>query len=125
MKRLNRRNIPLKTVIFLLGIMFQTIGNAQTIDKPVEIDLQLVDQKVAPGSKSAVIVTFKIPKWIWLGAEKGAARTPPGTVVKGISNESVSFGEPQFPEPFVEGVPAKLGVSRVYKDTIKRNIIRS
>ena len=119
MTKLNYKTLALKMIVFIFGVSFQTIVNGQTIDKPVEINLELQDQKVAPGSKSAVIVTFKIPKWIWLGAEKGAARTPPGTVVKAIANESVSFGETQFPEPFVEGVPAKLGVSRVYKEMLK------
>ena len=74
---------------------------------------------IAPGAESAIIVNFKLPKGIWLGAKSKDARTPPATIIKPVANDNFIFGTPQFPEPYVEGVPAKLGITKVYKEAVQ------
>jgi len=90
-----------------------------TVKQPVVISFEPADSELAPGQESALVVTFKVPKYIWLGAQVGEARTPPGTKVEFKNNENFIFGDPQFPEPSVEGVPNHVGVTRVYKGEIK------
>jgi len=89
-----------------------------TVKTPVLIDFKAVDEIVKPGQESAFIITFKVPKYIWLGAKPELARTPPGTKIQFIKNENFIFGEPRYPEPSVEGVPVRVGVSHVYKGEI-------
>ncbi len=103
--------------IFLIFSAFQLLG--QTIENPVLITVNPASATIAPGSESAFIVDFKLPKGIWLGAEGKEARTPPATVIKPVANDKFTFGTPQFPTPFTEGVPAKLGVTKVYKEALQ------
>ena len=65
------------------------------------------------------MATFKVPKWIWLGASGKDARTPPGTSIKGIGKAGISFGDAQYPEAYEEWVPAKLGKTKVYKELLE------
>jgi len=90
-----------------------------SVDNPVVITFESVDKQVSPGQKSAFIISFKVPKYIWLGAQAKEARTPPGTRIRFKDNSNISFGEPQYPEPSVEGVPNHLGVTRVYKGELR------
>ena len=105
------------TLIFILLQIANTFG--QTSSKPVVIELKTSDQNVAPGQKSSVIATFKVPKWIWLGASAEDARTPPGTSIKPSSVSGFNFEDAIFPEPFEEWVPAKLGKTKVYKELVE------
>ena len=93
-------------------------GELPTVKNPVLIDFHAIDTSVEPGQESALQITFKVPKWIWLGAAPGEARTPPGTKIKFKKNEHFSFGKPIYPEPSVEGVPVNAGLSRIYKGEV-------
>ena len=101
------------TIIFL-GLTHMLC--AQTSSNPVVIKLQAADQAVAPGQSSSIIATFKVPKWIWLGASPEDARTPPGTSIKGVAVAGFSFEDAKYPEPYEEWVPAKLGRTKVFKE---------
>lgn len=90
-----------------------------TISRPVVIDFEAVSPEVGQGQRSAVVITFKVPKYIWLGAKPEEARTPPGTKIQFKDNPYITFEEPVYPEPSVEGVPVKVGVTRVYKGEVK------
>lgn len=95
----------------------QNSGTQQTptVKQPVVIGFEPVDTELEPGQRSALIVTFKIPKYIWLGAQAKEARTPPGTKIDFKDNSNFTFGKPRYPEPDVEGVPNHLGITKVYK----------
>lgn len=67
---------------------------------------------------SYVVVQFKVPNGIWLGAEPGDARTPPGTVITPEAIPGFQFGAPIYPEPIEEWVPSKLGKTYVFKETV-------
>jgi len=88
------------------------------IEDPVVVSLEAAEATVAPGQSSALIATFKLPKFMWLGAEPGEARTPAGTQIRMENRSAVSFGEPQYPEPSVEGVPVHVGITRVYEGEV-------
>ncbi len=103
--------------IILISFTFQLLG--QTVDKPILITVKPISTTVAPNGQSAVVIDFKIPKGIWLGAQNKAARTPPATVIYPVSNDKFTFGTPLFPEPYTEGVPAKIGVTKVYKEALR------
>ncbi len=93
--------------------------NRPPIEDPVVVSLEAAEATVAPGQSSALIATFKLPKFMWLGAEPGEARTPAGTRIRLGDHEAVSFGEPQYPEPSVEGVPVHVGTTRVYEGEVQ------
>ena len=110
----------MKRLIFTLSLLVLAyMTNAQTSSKPVVIELQSADQAVAPGQSSSIVATFKVPKWIWLGASPDDARTPPGTSITGVKMAGISFEDAQYPEPFEEWVPAKLGKTKVYKELVE------
>ena len=102
------------TIVFLTHMLY-----AQTSSKPVVISLKSTDQAVAPGQKSSIMATFKVPKWIWLGASPKDARTPPGTSIKGVNMAGIRFEDAQYPEPYEEWVPAKLGKTKVFKELVE------
>jgi|GEM_PF-1312280 len=93
--------------------------NRPPIEDPVVVTLEAAEETVAPGQSSALIATFKLPKFMWLGAEPGKARTPAGTRIRLANNETFSFGEPEYPEPSVEGVPVHVGTTRVYEGEVQ------
>lgn len=99
-------------------LLAQSIA-AQTSSKPVLIDFRSSNQSVAPGQKSSIIATFKVPKWIWLGAAPDQARTPPGTSIKPTPKSGFHFEDALYPEPYEEWVPAKLGKTKVYKELVE------
>jgi len=90
-----------------------------TVKNPVFVGITPVDKQVSPGQESSLIVTFKVPKYIWLGAKPDEARTPPGTKINFEDNANFEFGKPQYPEPSIEGVPVKVGITRVYTGEIE------
>jgi len=90
-----------------------------TVKNPVVISVESVDETVAPGQRSAAIVTFRVPKFMWLGAKPGKARTPPGTKVEFVSAKGITFEEPRYPKPSVEGVPARVGTTKVYQGEVR------
>jgi len=89
-----------------------------TVKQPVRITVQPAHERVAPGEESALKVTFRVPKFMWLGAKPGQDRTPAGTRVRMKDHPQFAFGDPLYPEPSVEGVPVHLGVTRVYKGEV-------
>jgi len=109
--------------LFLSLFLLVSVGSAQdasddkrpSVKQPVVISFEPLDKEVAPGQRSALVVKFKVPKYIWLGAQTGEARTPPGTKVQLADNKNFRFLPPRFPDPDVEGVPNHLGVTKVYK----------
>lgn len=90
-----------------------------TVAQPVQISVEPSSQEVAPGQQSALTVTFRVPKFMWLGAKPGQDRTPPGTKIKMIDNPNFQFEDPVYPDPSVEGVPVHVGVTRVYTGEVK------
>ncbi len=112
---------------FLIISLFWTVSTTAqesgdlerpTVETPVLIDFKAVDETVSPGQSSAFVITFKVPKHIWLGAEPALARTPPGTKIRFKKNDNFIFGEPRYPEPSVEGVPVRVGLTNVYKGEV-------
>jgi len=89
-----------------------------TVNNPVIVSFQGVDKQIQPGQSSSLTITFKVPKYVWLGAKPEVARTPPGTKIEFKESPYFTFGEPKYPEPSVEGVPVKVGVTRVYMGEI-------
>ena len=90
--------------------------NAQTSKNPLEISIHNPDIPASPGNQSYVTIQFEVPKGIWLGANKGEARTPPGTQIITPEINGFSFGDPQYPNSIKEWVPAKLGTTQVFKE---------
>lgn len=88
--------------------------NRPSVKKPVVLSAEVQTNTVAPGQKSAVVVTFKIPRGIWLGAKPSEARFPAGTRINTKTSDFISTEAPVFPEPDVEGIPVKLGITKVY-----------
>ena len=106
----------LSIICFLIIAQFLC---AQTSSKPIIIELKPTDLAVAPGERSYVVATFKVPKGIWLGAAPGDARTPPGTSIKGMEMAGFSYEDAIYPEPIEEYVPAKLGKTKVFKELVE------
>ena len=90
-----------------------------TVERPVQINVASASEQVAPGQRSALIVTFRVPKYMWLGAKPGQDRTPPGTKIKMADTPNFRFEDPIYPDPSVEGVPVHVGVTRVYMGEVK------
>lgn len=90
-----------------------------TVSKPVQISVTPSAEQVAPGEQSALTITFRVPKFMWLGAKPGQDRTPPGTKIKMDDHPNFQFEDPIYPEPSVEGVPVHVGVTRVYMGEVK------
>ena len=108
---------------YLVGIVLSLSVSAgaqqnPTVDNPVVVSIAPVSATVAPGAQSAVRVTFKVPKYVWLGAEPGLSRTPPGTAIQAQENPHITWQEPRYPKANVEGVPVKVGVTHVYKGEV-------
>ncbi|NIP60374.1 MAG: BamA/TamA family outer membrane protein [Gemmatimonadetes bacterium] len=115
-------NIVLSLILALLLAApgaAQENGELPTVERPVRITVEPAADAVAPGDRSALLVTFRVPKYMWLGARAGADRTPPGTKVRMQEHPAFRFEEPVFPEPEVEGVPVHLGVTRVYMGEVR------
>lgn len=89
-----------------------------TVAQPVQISVEPSSEQVAPGQQSALTITFRVPKYIWLGAKSGQDRTPPGTKIEMPNTPTFQFQEPIYPDPSVEGVPVHVGVTRVYKGEV-------
>jgi len=89
-----------------------------TVKQPVRITAQPAHERVEPGQESALKITFRVPKYMWLGAKPGQDRTPAGTRIKMENHAQFEFGDPIYPEPSVEGVPVHLGVTRVYQGEV-------
>ena len=122
------RNIYRPLVVFtLLLFTINIVAFAQstsedyqpTVKNPVFVKVTPVDKQVAPGQESSLVITFKVPKYMWLGAKPKEARTPPGTKIRFEDNNNFEFGEPQYPEPSVEGIPVKVGITKVYTGEIE------
>ena len=90
--------------------------NAQTSENPVEISIHNPGISASPGGQNYVSIQFQVPKGIWLGADKGEARTPPGTQIITPEINGFRFGNPQYPNSIKEWVPAKLGTTQVFKE---------
>jgi len=95
-----------------------TSDELPTVENPVVVEVTPAQETVAPGETSALIVTLTPPKFMWLGAKPGQDRTPHGTRVRMEGPSGLEFGEPEYPEPSVEGVPVHVGVTRVYEGEI-------
>ncbi|MDA8692900.1 outer membrane protein assembly factor [Saprospiraceae bacterium] len=108
-----------KINLIILSLLFVGSVFAQTVKDPVVVELMNSATSVSPGSKSYVIVQFKVPKGIWMGAESGDSRVPPATVITPEKMAGFNYEEPMFPEPIQEWVPAKLGKTLVYKELVK------
>lgn len=89
------------------------------IEDPVVVSVAPATETIAPGESSALVVTFKLPKFMWLGAAPSEARTPAGTRIQMVDHDAFTFEEPQYPEPSVEGVPVHVGTTRVYEGEVQ------
>ncbi len=107
-----------KHILILSFLILAHMLCAQTTANPVGISLTMPESAVAAGSEGYLSLQMKIPKGIWLGANKGDARTPPGTKIVTTDVTGITFGEPTFPESIKEWVPAKLGTTQVFKELV-------
>ncbi len=95
----------------------QSSSSAQaqpTIENPVQVRVQPAQKNVAPGSRSALTVTFKLPKYMWLGAPAGRARTPAGTKIQMEGPSAFAFENARYPDTRVEGLPVHIGLTNAY-----------
>jgi len=90
-----------------------------TIENPVRIQVEPVKEVVRAGTQSALRVTFRLPKFMWLGPEPDQARTPAGTKIQMEGPDAFAFGDARFPEPQVEGLPVHLGLTRAHEGEIR------
>jgi len=97
----------------------QENGDLPTVEQPVRISVEPLRPAVAPGTRSALVISFRVPKYMWLGARAGEHRTPPGTRIRIEPHPAFDFEEPIFPPPSVEGVPVHVGVTRVYQGELR------
>lgn len=117
---LSTRVLLIGGLLFLVGALVGPVplhaqdAQQPTVDRPVRISVDPVTDRVAPGERSALVITFRVPKYMWLGAKPGQDRSPAGTRIKMADSPNFQFEEPVYPEPSVEGVPVHLGVTRVY-----------
>lgn len=89
-----------------------------TVDRPVAISLQAPSEPVAPGASSRLSLRLLIPEGFWLGAAGPGVRSPGPTVVVAETSDCLVIGEPEWPEAAVEGIPVKLGTTRIYKGAV-------
>ncbi|MFQ5676358.1 MAG: hypothetical protein ACE5G1_10710, partial [bacterium] len=113
----------LKSGIFTCVALFGSFvvhnrSYAQTVEHPIEITISPVDANLAPGASSALRITFRIPRGFWLGENDRSARIPAATIIDLQNQQYFSFGQPQFPQPEVRGVPVHLGITRVFTGAI-------
>lgn len=106
------------TAIIGCCLIFPNLIDCQSIKQPILISASHCSEQVAPGNESAICLKFEVPKGIWLGAEPGMARTPPGTKISPIPTSGITFSEPIYPKAAEEWVPAKLGKTNVYKEEV-------
>ena len=65
------------------------------------------------------MVRFRIPRGFRIGAVDTDVRMPAPTRVEVTADDCFEFGEPQFPDPLVRGVPVKLGMARIYEGEVR------
>lgn len=119
-KRVNMKNFTLSMVLLLIAsFTYRTEGYSQTVEKPIEIKMEPLDENLVSGQTSAVIITFRIPQGFWLGDNDPSARIPSATIIDMEAPKSFIFEKPRFPEPEVRGVPVHLGITRVFTGEIK------
>jgi len=111
--------ITIKRCLLTALILNFGVAFGQTVKNPVVINLVPLEEEVVPGSKSALILNLKIPKGFWIGSNDRGRRTPPPTVVNQKPHAHFEYGEPEYPEPSVEGIPVHLGVTEVLKGNVK------
>ncbi len=116
-----RRVFPLylKTTLALLLALSSLPGYAQTVEHPIDISLSPVSPVVPPGSASALVVTFRVPRGFWLGSNDRSARIPAATIIDATPREHITFSAPRFPKPEVRGVPVHLGTTNVFVGEVK------
>jgi len=110
--------IALLSMIWAPGLEAQSRADETerpTIKNPVQVRVVPADRTVAPGERSALRVTFKLPKFMWLGAPAGQARTPAGTKIEMPETGAFEFEPAQYPDTQVEGLPVHLGLTSVYQ----------
>jgi hypothetical protein len=116
--------------VFLLGMTWTLPLSAQprsgspssgepTIENPVQVQVEPAQKTVAPGSRSALLVTFKLPKFMWLGAKPSQARTPAGTKIEMEGPSGFQFEPAHYPDTEVEGLPVHLGLTNVYMGRVQ------
>jgi len=111
-------SITVGVIMFFFKTLRAQDQELPTVEHPILIDFKPMVNEIAPGQKSALLITFKIPKYMWMGAQPDQARTPAGTRIKFQVNKFFEFGQPLYPEPSVEGVPVRVGVTRVYQGEV-------
>ncbi len=102
----------------LATVLWPLASQAQTVEHPIQIELQPATTQVSAGQESALTIIFRIPRGFWLGDKDKSARIPSATVIYMQELPNFQFGEPQFPEPEVRGVPVHLGITRVFVEEI-------
>ena len=90
-----------------------------TIENPVQVQVDPAHETVAPGSRSALLVTFKLPKFMWLGAKPSQARTPAGTKIEMDGPSGFQFEPARYPDTEVEGLPVHIGLTNVYMGRVQ------
>ncbi len=105
-------------LMLILGGISSTIILAQSMDYPILISIKPVNEIVSPGQKSALIVTFKIPRGYWLGSSDPSTRNPSATVIKMEPKDKFQFSRPIFPKPVASGVPVHKGYTYIHQGEI-------
>jgi hypothetical protein len=89
-----------------------------TVEYPVAVTLVPPAGPVAPGAASRLALRIEIPEGLWIGAADRGVRSPGPTVLAAEPSDCLAFEPPEWPEPAVEGIPVKLGTTRVYKGRV-------
>ena len=105
-----------KNVFFItfMGILCYSSLSAQTMENPIIISFKPINSVVKQGSKSALILKFKVPLGYWLGSNDRSARNPAPTIIEIDPINGFIFEEPLFPKTVARGVPVHKGYSYIF-----------
>jgi len=127
---IRRAGGPAAVLLGLFASGLPSVAIAQTPDHPVLVEMRPAAPTVAPGERSAVVVTFRIPRGFILGPNDPTERNPVGTAVAMVPLDHFSFEPAVFPEPGSIGIPVHKGnapafsgkISAVVPFTVDRNV---
>lgn len=100
--------------ITFMGILCYSSLSAQTMENPIIISFKPINSVVKQGSKSALILKFKVPLGYWLGSNDRSARNPAPTIIEIDPIDGFIFEEPLFPKTVARGVPVHKGYSYIF-----------
>lgn len=118
---MNLPSLGLASCALVLGACSATGAppeGAPTVENPIAITLAPAGGAVRPGASSSLVLALAIPEGMWIGAAEGPVRAPGPTRLELEPARYLEFGPARWPRPSVEGIPVRLGTTRVYKGRV-------